>query len=120
MECIYHGCMYKNSDGINRIIAAGEKCLVSTRKSFQRDSYDVSNHRVKTRPCTKNRPTEDFDDYMLKREWINRWVLGKEEKNNCLELLCLAYSFTLHDNNGNIFTVGTDEREYLQRKYNGM
>ena len=47
-------------------------------------------------------------------------MLGKEEKNNCLELLCLAYSFMLHDNNGNIFTVGTDEREYLQRKYNGM
>ena len=34
MERIYHGCMCKNTDATNSIIAAGEKCLVPIRKCF--------------------------------------------------------------------------------------
>ena len=77
--------MFQNADGTNRIIAAGEKFLVPNSNCFQKDLYDVSNYKVKSRSHTKNEPIvsyKDFDGYMLKREWINRWVLGKKQKNN--------------------------------------
>ena len=31
---IYHGCFYKNADGTNKIIAAGETCPVPYRRMF--------------------------------------------------------------------------------------
>ena len=84
MDWLYHGCMLKNVDGTNQIIDAGENCFVPTGKCFWKDPSDVKN-KVKTRFQTKNEPTVDykaFDDYQFKREFINRWVLGKEQKNN--------------------------------------
>ena len=34
MDQIYHGCMSKNVDGMNKLIGPGEKCLVSTKECF--------------------------------------------------------------------------------------
>ena len=34
MDHIYHGCMFQNADGTNRVIAAGEKFLVPTSNCF--------------------------------------------------------------------------------------
>ena len=48
MDHIYHGCFLKNADGTNKIIAAGDKCLVATGKCFWKDPSDVK-HGVKTR-----------------------------------------------------------------------
>ena len=33
-QSIYHGCFYENADGTNKIIKAGEKCLVPTDESL--------------------------------------------------------------------------------------
>ena len=99
MDKIYHGSFPKNADGTNSIIAAGEKCVVATNKCFWKEPCDVVKHGVKTRSRAYTEPSVDyksFDDYYIKREWINRWVLGKEQKNNWLyycygqfALLCL-------------------------------
>ena len=73
MDRLYHGCMLKNAEGTNRIIDAGEKCLVMTRKCFWKDPSDVKN-KVKTRSQTENEPNIDykmFNDYHIKREWID-------------------------------------------------
>ena len=35
-------------------------------------------------------------------------------------LLCVTYAFAFIVSNGNILLDGTDERKYLQRKYNEM
>ena len=81
MNLIYHGCMFKNADGRNETNLKN----ADETKCFWKDHCYVSNRGVKTRLRTKNEPTvcyKDFDDYLLKREWINRWVLGKEEKKN--------------------------------------
>lgn len=69
MDRLYHGCMLKNADGTNRIIDAGEKCLVMARKCFWKDPSEV-----KTRSQTENEPNIDykmFDNYHVKREWID-------------------------------------------------
>ena len=84
MERLYHGCMLKNADGTNRIIAADEKCLVPTCKCFWKGSCNVK-HGVKTGSRAKNEPTIDckaFDNYRAKKEFTDRWVLGKEQKSN--------------------------------------
>ena len=84
MDCIYHGCFPKNTDGMNKIIAKGDKCLVPTNKCFWKDPSDVKN-RVETRSQTENKPTVDYktiDGYCVKRKWIDRWVLGKKQNNN--------------------------------------
>lgn len=63
--------MFKNANGKNRIIRAGENCLVPTSKCFWKDPCDVAKYGVKTKSCTKNKPTidyKDFDDYTLKKE----------------------------------------------------
>ena len=48
-----------------------------------KDPVEVKNG-VKTRPRTKNEPTvnfKGFDWYHIQKEFISRWVLGKEQKN---------------------------------------
>ena len=40
---IYHGCFYKNADGTNKIIRAGEECSVPTGECFWKDPCDVKN-----------------------------------------------------------------------------
>lgn len=84
MGCIYHGCFTKNADGTNRIIAKGMKCLTPTNECFWKDPVDVKN-KIKTRSQTENQLMVDykaFDDYMTKKQWVERWLLGKEQKNN--------------------------------------
>ena len=34
MDCIYHGCATRYSDGTTEIIEKGEKCLIATNKCF--------------------------------------------------------------------------------------
>ena len=84
MDCLYRGCMFKNADRTNKIIAAGEKCQVPTRECFWKDPCDVK-HTVKTRSQARNEPTIDykaFYDCQFRKGFIDRWVLGKEQKNN--------------------------------------
>ena len=72
MDHISHGCFLKNLDGTNKIIAAGEKCLVETGKCFWKDSSDIK-RGIKTRSRAKNEPTasyEDYDRYILQNEFI--------------------------------------------------
>lgn len=82
MDCNYHSCFTKNTDGTNRIIAKGDMCLVPTNKCFWKDSSGVKD-RVKTRSPTENDPTVDykaFDGYFIV-------------------------------NNGNVFSDGTNEKK---------
>ena len=78
MDCIYHHCFPENAVGTNRIIAKGKKCIISTNKCFWKDPCDVLKYGVKTRSRANDEPIVDFktfDDYHIKRKWINRWVL---------------------------------------------
>lgn len=75
MDRLYHGCMLKNAGGTNRIIDAGEKCLVMTRKCFWKDPSDVKN-KVKTRSQTENEPTVDFKTFMITFLKENRSING--------------------------------------------
>ena len=40
-QLICHGCFYKNADGANKIIAAGEACPVPTDECFWKDLCNV-------------------------------------------------------------------------------
>ena len=40
-QLICHGCFYKNADGTNKIIAAGEACPVPTDECFWKDLCNV-------------------------------------------------------------------------------
>ena len=60
------------------------KCLIETNNCFWKEPTYIKN-KVKTRCQTENEPTVDyktFNDYNTKREWNDRWLLGKEQKNN--------------------------------------
>ena len=59
MDRFCHSCYYKNTDGTNKIIAAGENCLLRTNKCFWKDPCDVSNG-VKTRSRAKSELTVNF------------------------------------------------------------
>lgn len=77
--------MFKSTDRTNRIIAAGEKCIVPTSQCFWKDPCDIGNRRVKATFRAKNEPTisyKELDDYVSQGECIKRWVLGIEQKNN--------------------------------------
>ena len=67
MDKIYHGCFYKNSDGTNKIIVAGERCFAPTDTCFWKDPNDVK-HRVKTRSSANNEPTVSFQPVDKYRE----------------------------------------------------
>ena len=77
VQRIYHGCFYENADGTNKIIKAGEKCLVPTDECFWKDPCDIR-HGVKTRSHAKNEPKvtlRDFNRYYdekLVDFWINK------------------------------------------------
>ena len=59
---IYHGWFYKNTDGTNKIINAGEKCSVPTDECFWKDPCDVKN-RVETRSRAKNKAVDTLKDF---------------------------------------------------------
>ena len=59
IDKICHGCFYKNADGTNKIIVAGEQCLTSTAEYFWKDPNDVK-HGVKTRSRANSEPTINF------------------------------------------------------------
>ena len=74
---IYHGSFYKNADGTNKIIKAGEKYSVPTEESFWKDPCDVKNG-LKTTSREKNEPVvqlKDFNRYLNEKRvdfWINK------------------------------------------------
>ena len=74
---IYHSCFYKNADGTNKIIRAGEECSVSTEECFWEDPCDIK-IGLKTRSREKNEPVvtlKDFNCYLDKKIvdfWINK------------------------------------------------
>ena len=74
---IYHGCFYKNADGTNKIIAAGNKRLAPTDECFWKDTCDVK-HGVKRRSRAKNerrvtlRDFNCYHDEKLVDFWINK------------------------------------------------
>ena len=85
MDQIYHGCMTKNADRLNKLIDPGQKCLTPTAECFWKDPWDIKGCKIKTRSCTKKEPTvsiKDCNNYMLQKQWINCWVLGLPEKDN--------------------------------------
>ena len=59
MDKIYHGFFYKNTAGTNKIIIAGEHCVVPTDKYFWKDPNDIK-HGLKTRSRANNKPTFSF------------------------------------------------------------
>ena len=67
--------LLKNADGTNKIIAAGDKCLVATGKCFWKDPSDVK-HGVKTRSREEDYDRyasyEDYDRYIMRNEFILR------------------------------------------------
>ena len=59
MDKIYFGCFYKNADGTNKIIVAGEHCFAPTDKCFWKDPNDVKDG-VKTRSRANNEANVSF------------------------------------------------------------
>ena len=59
MDKIYFGCFYKNADGTNKIIVAGEHCFAPTDKCFWKDPSDVKDG-VKTRSRANNEANVSF------------------------------------------------------------
>ena len=44
---MYHGCVYANADGTNKLIAESDAYLIPTNRYFWKDASDVAMH-VKT------------------------------------------------------------------------
>ena len=72
MDKIYHDCFYKNADGTNKVIAAGELCLTPTKKCFWKDPSNVKDE-VKTRSRANSEPTVSF-------QTVDEYWKGKSDK----------------------------------------
>ena len=73
MALIYHGCSTKNTDGTNKLIGPGEKCLTPTATVCS---------GVKTRSQSANQPTvstEHYEYYFHKKQCIEQWISGTEK-----------------------------------------
>ena len=81
MDKIYHGCFPKIADGTNRIIAAGEKCIVATNKCFWKEPCDVVKHGVKTRSRAYTEPSVDYKSLTTTILKENESIGGCLEKN---------------------------------------
>ena len=55
MDCIYHGCDLKYSNGTNIIIGRNEKCFIRTNKCFWKEPCEITDV-VRTRFQLKNEP----------------------------------------------------------------
>ena len=101
-----------------------KKCLIPTAECFWKDPRDMKDCKVKTRSCTKYEPVvsvQDYDNYFKQKQWINQWILGVNLQDNVSYCWLLFFFIALFiENNGNILTDGTNERKYLQRKYNDL
>ena len=62
MALICHGCFTKDTDGTNKLIGPGEKCLTPTAQCFWKDPKDVHSG-VKMRTQSENQPTMSIEDY---------------------------------------------------------
>ena len=81
MDRIYHGCMTKNTDGTNRLIGPGEKCLVPTAWPFCQYIEDMPNIGVKTR-SQYTVSNWSFDTYFWNKsnEDIERWMTAPDSE----------------------------------------
>ena len=84
MDRIYHGCWLKYSNGTNKIIDRGEKCLTPTNKYLWKDTSDIIN-TIRARFQLKNEPTahwKTIDSYFDQRATriINDSLKKFEEK----------------------------------------
>ena len=79
IDRIYHGCVYANVDGTNKLIAEGDACLIPTNTCFWKDASDVATH-VKTRSMTKKERSvslKGFNKYFKdKKKEHDRWNLS--------------------------------------------
>ena len=120
MYLIYHGCMTKNKDCLNRLIGPGEKCLVPTDECFWKDPRDIRSCMVKTRSCTRTEPTVSIKDYhtisLYTSETMDQsmgaWYRTKEQL--IVLLLFLVFIILFIINNGNILTDRTNEMNILK------
>ena len=120
MYLIYHGCMTKNTDGSNRLIGPGKKCLVQTDECFWKDPRDIRSCMVKTRSCTRTEPTVSMKDYhtvsLYTSETMDQsmdaWYRTTEQL--IVLLLFLVFIILFIINNGNILTDRTNERNILK------
>ena len=81
MALIYHGCFTKNTDGTNKLIDPGEKCLTPTAECFWEDPKDALSGS-ETRSQSANQPTvstEDYKYYFQKKQCIEQWISGIEK-----------------------------------------
>ena len=69
MALIYHVCFTKNTDGTNKLIGPGEKCLIPTAQCFWKDPKYVRSgvkmHSQSTNQSTVS--TEDYEYYFQKK-----------------------------------------------------
>ena len=89
--------MTKNTDGSNRLIGPGEKCLVPTDEYFWKDPRDIRSCMVKTRSCTRTEPTVSIKDYHT----ISLYVRDNGSIDGCLvqhkrTIDCAAAIFGFH------------------------
>ena len=81
MALIYHSCFTKNTDGTNKLICPGERCLIPTAQCFWKDPKDAHSG-VKTCSQLANQPTvstEDYKYYFQKKQRIEQWISGTEK-----------------------------------------
>ena len=75
MVQMYHGCMTKNADGLNKLIGPGEKCLTPTANCFWKNAEDIKSCGITTRSQTKIHPIvsiKDYNYYFQNKERTNR------------------------------------------------
>ena len=79
---IYHGGFNKNSDGTNKLIKKGEKCLKLTHFPFWKCPWDVPNGSV-TRAQEKKQKkisVEKFNKYFQDIENIQYWLAADDSE----------------------------------------
>lgn len=84
MDCIYHGCDLKYSNGTNIIIGRNEKCFIRTNKCFWKEPCEITDV-VRTRFQLKNEPIAHWktvDNHFNQRinKTINDSVTKFEQK----------------------------------------
>ena len=106
MELIYHSCMAKNVDRLNKLIGPREKCTNPTAQCFSKYPQDASS-RAKTQRTYSA------------MGFCNREVYYERIRP---VLYCLIFTVLLLYivNNRKILTNNRNERRHFERKYNEL
>ena len=76
---IYHGCFNKkNSDGTNKLIKKGKKCLTPTHFPFWKCPWNVPNGWVTQEKKQKKISVEKFNKYFQNIENIQYWLAADD------------------------------------------